>query len=335
MSLRSHFDASIANDRLAQTTGMRAHAFERSGPAIERAKGVAPAARIWQESTMLASLLALGASFGWGVSDFLGGLKGRSSPVLAILLVSQATALAVLAAFVAVIGEGPPATQYIVLAAAAGLGETVGVAALYRGLASGMMSIVAPIANIAPVVPLAVGVALGEVPGPIQVAGLVLVVVGIVLTSYQPRAGGATGPRRRASVVYGLLSALGFGIFFTAMDGASEGAIPWGLLVARSSAVAAIAAVGVVLVAVKRSRLAVRARDLPVLALIGGLIVASDSMYAVASTVGLLGVVAVLSALHPVVTVGLARVYLHEPIERIQYLGIAICMCGVVAITAG
>jgi EamA-like transporter family len=46
-----------------------------------------------------------------------------------------------------------------------------------------------------------------------------------------------------------------------------------------------------------------------------------------------LGVVAVLSSLYPVITIGLARVYLHERIERLQQIGIAMCLSGAVAIS--
>jgi hypothetical protein len=44
-------------------------------------------------------------------------------------------------------------------------------------------------------------------------------------------------------------------------------------------------------------------------------------------------VVAVLSSLYPVVTIGLARVYLRERIERFQQIGIAMCLSGAVAIS--
>jgi hypothetical protein len=49
---------------------------------------------------VLAIALALGSSLAWGVSDFLGGLKSRSLPLLVVLLISQAAALIVLAAIV-------------------------------------------------------------------------------------------------------------------------------------------------------------------------------------------------------------------------------------------
>jgi drug/metabolite transporter (DMT)-like permease len=74
--------------------------------------------------------------------------------------------------------------------------------------------------------------------------------------------------------------------------------------------------------------------QLPVLVLIGVLIVAADALYASATTVGYLGVAAVLGALHTVVTIVLARVFLHEKLDRLQQLGIVACLGGVLAITA-
>lgn len=68
--------------------------------------------------------------------DFLGGLKSRSLPLLAVLLVSQAAARAALSAFVIPFGGGPPEGSFLVYAAIAGLSETIGVAVLYRGLTS-------------------------------------------------------------------------------------------------------------------------------------------------------------------------------------------------------
>lgn len=68
--------------------------------------------------------------------------------------------------------------------------------------------------------------------------------------------------------------------------------------------------------------------------LIGLLIIAADALYGVASTQGLLSAVAVLSSLYPVVTIALARFCLQERIERLQLLGIAIVLDGVVAIAA-
>ena len=280
---------------------------------------------------MAAILLALGASLSWGVSDFLGGLKSRAFPLFVVLLISQGAALALLAAIVLAIGEPPPSGEFLLFAALAGVGETVGVAALYRGLSVGVMSIVAPVAATAPVVPLVVGLALGELPDTIQGAGIALAVIGIVLTACRSDSGEEAGQPVGRSVLFGALCALGFGSFYVAMDAASEGEIQWALLIARATSVAAF----LVVFALTRPRPLPERRDVPLIALIGVLIIAADAMYATASTKGVLGVVAALSTLYPIVTIALARVYLREQVEPRQQLGIAISLTGVVAISAG
>jgi drug/metabolite transporter (DMT)-like permease len=280
---------------------------------------------------MLAVALALGSSLAWGVSDFLGGVKSRTFPLFLVLLISQGAALIVLAVIVAALGEPPPGGDFLLFAALAGIAETIGVAALYRGLAVGVMSIVAPVAATAPVVPLVVGVALGEQPGTVQGAGIALAVVGIVITACRSDPGGEREQAVGASVLFGALCALGFGSFYVAMDAASEGEIQWALLLARATSVAAF----LVVIAATRPRPVPRSRDVPVIALIGILIIAADAMYATASTKGVLGVVAALSTLYPIVTIALARIYLSEEVERRQQLGIALALGGVVAISAG
>ncbi len=280
---------------------------------------------------MSAVALALCSSLLYGFSDFLGGLKSRSTPLLGVLLLSQGSALALLAVFALARGEQLPAGEFILYAAIAGVAEAIGVAALYRGLAVGVMSVVAPVASTAPVVPIVAGIALGELPGALQWGGIGLAVAGIVIASCAPPGQGSSAAAVRSGLIFGLLSALGFGAFYVALDAASEGDIPWALVIARLTAVAIFVAA----FAATRFRARVRSADLPALVLIGVLIIGADTLYAAASTKGLLGVVAVLSTLYPVVTIALARVFLGERLERVQQVGIAAVLCGVVAISLG
>jgi drug/metabolite transporter (DMT)-like permease len=270
---------------------------------------------------MLAILLALGASLGWGAGDFLGGWKSRSMPLLTVLLVAQGTSVVLLGAATLVGATGPPGAGFLVAAVLAGVAELAGAAALYQGLAVGRMSVVAPISAGAPAVPLVAGLVLGEVPGPWQSAGLVLIVAGIAFAARASDTTGPVGP----SVAYGIASAVGFGAFYVAMDAASEGVLLWALLTARLTAVTALAATTVA----TRARPRVHRLDLPVLVGIGLLATAGDAMYATATTVGLLGVVAVLAALHSVVTIGLARLFLAERVAGWQQAGIVGCLSGV------
>jgi drug/metabolite transporter (DMT)-like permease len=277
---------------------------------------------------MLPIALALTSSLGYGISDFLGGLKSRTLPLLSVLLVSQGSALAIVTVVVIVSGEGPP-VEFLRYGVLAGLGEAIGVAALYRGLAIGTMSVVAPLGATAPVVAVGVGGVLGEVPSAVQGAGIALAIAGVVLisTEVDRPTGGPIGP----SVMFGLLTALGFGGFFVGMDAASEGSVPWALLAARCTIIAIF---GIAFV-IRRQPLAVDARELPVLAAIGCLIVSSDTLYAVASTKGLLSVVAVLSSLYPVVTIALARVYLNERLSGLQRLGVPAALAGAAVVSVG
>jgi drug/metabolite transporter (DMT)-like permease len=279
---------------------------------------------------MLAVALAIGSSLVYGVSDFLGGLKSRSMPLVTVLLVSQGSALVLLAVLAIARGEGPPDGEFLVYAAIAGLSEAVGVAALYRGLAVGVMSIVTPIAGTAPAVPVVAAIALGEFPEPLQAAGIALAVVGVAIISFQPAGEDSPSGGLLPSVLFGLLTALGFGGFLVAMDAASEGSVPWALLVARTTSVTAF----VIAFLIQWRPLELRRSDVPVLVLIGVLIICADAMYGIASTEGLLSVVAVLSSLYPVVTIALARVYLNERIDRHQQLGVAIALVGVATISA-
>ncbi|WP_405090126.1 EamA family transporter [Micromonospora sp. NBC_01392] len=273
-----------------------------------------------------AVVLALVSAVSWGVSDFLGGVRSRRLGLAPVLLISQTAALILLTANLAVLGTGPPGPAHLMAAAGAGLSELVGVAALYRGLAHCRASVVAPVAAAAPVVPIGVGVALGEVPNLLQFAGLGFLVAGIVLAAHQR---GSTGGGTAAAVAHGAVAAAGFGAFFVFMDFAGAGGIPWALVVSRLTAVIGI--LGFVLAV--RAQLNVPWRVVPSLLLIGVLIIGADAAYTAAAQLGYLSIVAVLSAFHPVVTIVLVAAVLRERIDPVQRIGIAAALAGVLIVT--
>jgi uncharacterized membrane protein len=107
-----------------------------------------------------AALLALAASVAWGAGDFLGGLKSRTLPLLTVLLLAQAVGVAWIAVVLATSGESWPGTG-VLWAMPAALCGTLGLAAFYRGMATGAISIVAPLAATGAVIPVVAGIALG------------------------------------------------------------------------------------------------------------------------------------------------------------------------------
>src|SRR6202035_829329 len=95
-----------------------------------------------------------------------------------------------------------------------GLGGGVGTLVLYRGLARGQMSVVGPVSAVgAAVVPVAVGLALGERPSLLTAAGVLVALPAIVLVA----ASGSVRGRLAAGLSDGLVAGLAFGILFVGL----------------------------------------------------------------------------------------------------------------------
>jgi drug/metabolite transporter (DMT)-like permease len=278
---------------------------------------------------MAAVLLALAASASWGVSDFLGGLKTRAAPVLTVLSVSQPAGLVLLGAIVLVRWQAPPHGLPILWAVLAGIGGAIGIGALYQGLAVGSMGIVAPITSTSPLIPLTVGLARGERPGSIQLAGIGVAIVGVALAGWEPA---APGVRRQLSAGAGLalLAAVAFGSSQVALQSAAADDPYWATFILR------IASSVLVLVALLRFRPGGSPAGMwLVLVAIGLLDSGATELFAIATTKGLLSVVAVLAALYPVLVAILARIVLHERLTRVQRGGALAAVAGAAAISAG
>ena len=291
---------------------------------------------------MLALALALCSSLAWGVADFLAGLKSRSLPVASVMLVAVSTGLVLAAAVVAVHGAGPPAGPYLGLGALSAVLGSVGLAALYRGLAVGAMSVVAPIAASGAAVPVAFGLASGERPAGVQVAGALLAVVGVVLAAREEGstelvdetigqvANGGRGRVARGAAL-AVVAALGLGAFLVVIGAASRGDVGWAILTNRVVSLGLLAVAALAL----RPRPPAGLRDAAPAVAVGLLETTANTLIALATTLGLVSLVGVLASLFPVVTVGLARVVLGERIGAVQRLGTLGALAGVVLIAAG
>jgi drug/metabolite transporter (DMT)-like permease len=285
---------------------------------------------------VLAVALGLGSSLCWGLADFFGGLQSRKRAMLAVLLVSQGVALLLLLPLaLALAGEGPSAAA-VGWAALGGCAGVVALGAFYRGLAIGTMSVVAPISATGAAVPVLVGLVEGERPGVLQVAGMVAALAGVILASRESEPAEDLGADHRqagrAAVGLALVAAAGFGTFFVGVDRASATAeVPWVIVISRSCSLVLV----LIAALVARPQLPRDPVSLGALAMVGVLDLGANGLFAIATTKGLLSVVAVLGSLYPAVTVVLARVILAERVSRLQEVGVALTLAGVVAISAG
>lgn len=278
----------------------------------------------------MAVLLALGAAASWGAADFLGGVAGRRGgpgSELGITVWSQAIGLVLLAVLAPFVASTTPGGSDLAWGALAGVGGGAGVALLYRGLARGRMNVVAPVtAAGAAVLPVLVGVLLGEVPSVRGSIGVAVALLAIVLVSRADTDATLHGPR--AGLPEALGAGLGFAVVLIALDrtGASTGL--WPLLPMKASAVAVVGAAGLV-----RGR-SLRAEGPGTVWTIGVLDAAAITAYLIASRVGLLPVVAVLGSLYPAGTVVLARTVLDERLTATQLAGLALALVGVAMIVS-
>lgn len=253
-----------------------------------------------------------------------------------VLAVAYVAGLLLMTVVVLVDGTPFPDAEHAAYGAAAGLCGIAALGCFYTGLAIGTMSIVAPISATGVALPVIVGLARGEEPGPLASVGLVVAVIGVVLASRETRPDDAPEldeQRRRRSILLALAAGLGFGAFFTFADLASEQSVTWTLFLSRAVStpiLIAIVLLGVGAAAVPRSPV-----TLAQLVVIGMLDLAANGLFNVASTKGDLSGVAVASALYPVVTVMLAAAVLHERVRGSQAAGVVAALAGVVMIAAG
>jgi drug/metabolite transporter (DMT)-like permease len=280
---------------------------------------------------MLGIALGLAASLAWGAGDFIGGYKTRVLPVLVVLLVSQAVGLVWIGAVAVGAQSAVPAGHYLVFAALSAVAGTIGLACFYRAMSIGKMSLVAPIAALSAVVPVVVGVATGDRPAALQVLGMAVALGGAVLASREPDEGSAGGSKLAAGVLLAGVAAFAWGWFFLAVDEASNGGAVWASLANRITSLFLLTVAALVL----RPTLRGLRPHMPLLALCGTLDVSANLLFAAASTKGLVSLVSVVGSLYPVVTVMLARLLLAERVNRVQEVGVAAALTGVVMIAAG
>jgi drug/metabolite transporter (DMT)-like permease len=280
---------------------------------------------------MAGIVLALGAAFGWGIADYLGGSASRRVATIVVLTVSQAIGLALAVTAAVTVGLGDPVGADLLYAAGAGVALSLGLGALYRAMAIGAMAIASPIAATGTVIPVAVGLAAGDRPSGVQVGGAAAAMVGVALCAWSPGPSGLTGGYVARGVGLAVLAAIGGGLTATALSAASSAGVIWVLLVQRATVV------GVGLAILIRAGAAERPprSAMPAIAAIGVLDLVATGLFTLAAAHGPLSLVAVVGALYPVVTVALAYVVLSERLAAHQAAGALAAMAGVAAIAGG
>jgi len=275
----------------------------------------------------VAIVLALLSALAYGISDFLGGIFSKKVSPWQIAVVAQtsSTFFNLLAALV--IGGSPLASDWG-WGALAGLSAGIGAVFLYRGLAGARMGVVAPLSAVgSALVPVAVGLALGERPSLLAVIGIVCAFPAMYLISLVVD----EDPSHRGGVIDGILAGLGFGLLFVFLGQMSDDAGLMPLALAQAFAVLGVVAMAVTL----RQPFVPRGREPWRAVVMGPLGATATGAFLYATHHGLLSIVSVIAALYPAGTVVLATVVLRERVHAWQGVGLAFAAAAVTLVALG
>jgi drug/metabolite transporter (DMT)-like permease len=277
----------------------------------------------------MAILLALAAATVYGAADFFGGVASRRTAAVTVVVLSQLAGMAVLA----IVWLALPGRFYVsdaVWGILAGVGGGVGIAALYAGLAVGRMGVVSPISAVTGAsVPVLVGLAQGERPGALPLAGVACAFLAVALVSANAETMRISW--REPGLASAVVSGLGIGMLYVCLAHGHADAGLARVAVARAASLLLL----VVYALARREALRPASGTLPTILLAGALDMGANVLYVLATGRGLLAIVAVLTSLYPASTVFLAWAVLKERLTGSQWAGVALAACGVALIASG
>ena len=204
---------------------------------------------------------------------------------------------------------------------------------LYIGIARGPIAVVAPIVAAHPALVLAVNVLMGMHPSAMQWAAMVVVIAGgiLIARSSAPEEGAGAAEANRTT----LLIAFGACLAYVAdrAHGPGRDALDRRVPDHVDRALAGLVLLGGILI-VQRARLRRPREWLPFVGLQGGLDRSGYLTFLVGANSAAPYVTMVLASAFSVVTVVLARLVLHEPISKMQWVAIALIAVGAAVLTA-
>lgn len=280
----------------------------------------------------MAALLAVASALTFGAADFAGGMAARRGRVLGVTTLAQAGSIPVLVVAMSVV-SGTPSWEAAAAGAVAGIAGAGGLVLYLRALAIGPMGVAAPLAGVTgAVLPVATGLAGGDRPGALAYLGIAVGLGAVALAAGDDlRALRRTGSVVGRGTVLALISGVGFGVFFVAMDASPTESGLWPLLAARVVSLALLVAA----LRIRRSALP-SDRSAVGLAIASGVLdMTANALFLAATRTGLLSLTALLSSLYPVVVAALAAVVLRERLDRVQLAGIALALGAVAMIAVG
>jgi uncharacterized membrane protein len=275
---------------------------------------------------MTSVFMAATAAMCFGVANFVGGLASRRDAALAVTANAHLVGMLLLGLGALLFPAEYVSQSDIFWGGLAGVTGGLAVVALYAALAWGRMSLVAPLtAAVSAALPALYDVASGTVLRPLTGMGIALALLAVIVVG----AAGDTESRAAMplrAIVLAVAAGVGFSVTMLAYSfaGSESGLVP--LVSAR--VVSAVLLGAMTLVRARRYLVLPEARSY---AFGNGFVDAVANVALItALRTGPLAIVAVLGAMHPVVTILLARAFLGERLQGVQRAGVVLALVAVI-----
>lgn len=282
---------------------------------------------------MLSILYGILSAATWGAADFIGGIATKRTSAYRVLFLAEIAGMLPFAVLALLLREPLPPLSDMLIGAGSSLIGLSGLLFLYRALASGQMTVAAPVSALfAAVIPVVFGLVALGVPSLTTLAAFALAFAAVWLISQTDLSNWRSpfrGLRGLSDLRLPLLSGFFFGLYFLTLHRATLNAFFWPLAAARF---AGFAALGIYALLARQP--ALPPRSLWWTSIVNGVLdIGGNAFYILAAQTGRLDVAAVLSALYPASTVLLAWLFLKERLTWTQTLGVLLAFIAIVLFT--
>ncbi|MCF8069493.1 MAG: DMT family transporter [Desulfobacterales bacterium] len=279
---------------------------------------------------MISIALAFLGCIGWGIADFLGGLKSRTIPLITVLLVTQTIGLVVIVPALLLNLSGGPTSETIIYGMIAGSLGLTGLVCLYRGMAIGPIGIVSLIASMGVILPIIFDLLTGNRLSTLQIAGIVCALGGIFFLTEKNNSSGKE-KRKATGILFGFGAAFSSGLFLIALDTASNADPYWATFFDRIIVIFWLT----IAFSLTKPGFNFKRSDFMALFAVGSLDAVAIVAFAVASTLGMISIISVIVSLYPIIPILLAGIMLKEKLTRIQIIGVIVALTGIIMVSIG
>lgn len=283
---------------------------------------------------MISALLGLASALGLGTADFMARFSSRAlgAPLtygVVLFVGALGTTIWLLVSDVELVWSPLGCT----IAVIHGISVSVMCVLLYMGLARGPIAVVVPIVAAHPALVLAVNVLMGVRPSPVQWAAMATVIAGGILIARsavsEPEPSAAGSNRTTVYIAFGACLA------YAAIVLTGQAATPLigevqTMFIGRWAGLGFIA----LILAFQRAPLRIPPNWLPFLGLQGGLDGLGYFAFLAGANTGAPHITMVVASAFGVVTVLLARLIIHEPVNKMQWAAIALIAAGTAVLSA-